>query len=530
MSQQHLFTPIPSDKFDSLSKSEVVFLFQESESINRQLQKENHRLRYLHSETKQTTLHINEQYLTLQNTLFGKSSEKDVSPKPKPRPPRPRKKKVQLPSERYPNTAVIERDVDFPSPPACSCCAEKMTDSGMTEDSEYLTVVPAQYLIIRQKRRKYRCSKCHGSIKTTPSPPRIKPKSGYSDEMMLDVALSKYCDLIPIERYGAIAGRNGLEGLPCQSLIELTHHVANFTKGAYEKLKEEVTLSPVLHADETPHKMLDGPDKGKSWYLWGFSNSKSSYFEIHNTRSGDVSSDLLKTSSCEYLVSDVFSGYNKTVRKVNEYRRDQKEDLPLMRNVYCNAHARRKFKDIQKGISEKDRPPDKERLWSVPELFIDIYKKIYRLEKIAQKRPPDRPDRVLRVRKIMEPHFRKMRALAMEEVAGYSSKSAMARAMNYFLNNYEGLTLFLKNADLPIDNNAQERLLRSPVVGRKTWYGTHSERGATTAAILFSLVESCKLNKVNPREFFKKLVQDIHDGNKPYTPREFKMLSLNRGE
>ncbi|MCB0361975.1 MAG: transposase, partial [Bdellovibrionales bacterium] len=64
----------------------------------------------------------------------------------------------------------------------------------------------------------------------------------------------------------------------------------------------------------------------------------------------------------------------------------------------------------------------------------------------------------------------------------------------YFLGNYMGLTLFLDHPDVPIDNNPQERLLRSPVVGRKTWYGTHSERGAETAAILFSIIETCKIN------------------------------------
>ena len=72
------------------------------------------------------------------------------------------------------------------------------------------------------------------------------------------------------------------------------------------------------------------------------------------------------------------------------------------------------------------------------------------------------------------------------------------------------------------DNNAQERLLRSPVVGRKTWYGTHSERGAKTAAVLFTLVETCKLNQVNPREYFKRLTQDLLSGSKPCTPVTFK--------
>jgi hypothetical protein len=85
-----------------------------------------------------------------------------------------------------------------------------------------------------------------------------------------------------------------------------------------------------------------------------------------------------------------------------------------------------------------------------------------------------------------------------------------------------GLTLFLNDPEVPIDNNSQERLLRNHVVGRKTWYGTHSERRALTAAILFILVESCKLNHVNPREYFKLLVTDLHDGEPVMTPFEFK--------
>ena len=97
----------------------------------------------------------------------------------------------------------------------------------------------------------------------------------------------------------------------------------------------------------------------------------------------------------------------------------------------------------------------------------------------------------------------------------------MGKALSYFLKNYSELTLFVQNIELPIDNNSQEAQLRNPVVGRKTWYGTHSKRGARTMAILFSLVESCKLNKINPRKYFKKLVADLHQGKKPYTPQAY---------
>lgn len=99
------------------------------------------------------------------------------------------------------------------------------------------------------------------------------------------------------------------------------------------------------------------------------------------------------------------------------------------------------------------------------------------------------------------------------------------KPLNYFLENYDGLTYFLNTSDVAIDNNAQERLLRGHVVGRKTWYGTHSERGAETAAILFSIIETCKLNKINPREYLKNLVLDLQNGKNPYTPREYKGLA-----
>jgi transposase len=122
----------------------------------------------------------------------------------------------------------------------------------------------------------------------------------------------------------------------------------------------------------------------------------------------------------------------------------------------------------------------------------------------------------------MAPRFEAMKTRAMEELPRYPSGNKYHKALSYFLENYNGLTLFLKEADVSIDNNAQERLLRSHVVGRKTWYGTHSEQGAETAAVLFSLVETCKLNGVNPREYFPDLVASILGRKKALTPVEWK--------
>ena len=117
-----------------------------------------------------------------------------------------------------------------------------------------------------------------------------------------------------------------------------------------------------------------------------------------------------------------------------------------------------------------------------------------------------------------------MERFSLKIKSSYSSKSSLVKAINYLLNNFVELTYFLKHEDLPIDNNSQERLMRSPVIGRKTWYGTHSKRGAETNAVMFSLVESCKINKVNPRDYFRDIVHAIHEKRPIFTPNEY----LNR--
>jgi transposase len=500
-----VLAPLSLEQIKTLGKEDLAVLLHQEQKLRLQFQSFYDEAKAANEELRDKKLLIEEQYVVLKNKFFGKSSERRRS-QPKPNQKRnksPRKKKSQRPSDRYPNLPLIEREVALETAPKCTQCAAQMIDSGMTESCEFLTVTPIKFTIIEQNRHKYRCPKCHGDVKTTPAPPRICPGSAYSDELILDVALSKYCDLIPIQRYVAIAARQGVVGLPSQSLIQLTHHLADFLKPIYYLVRDDILKSRLLHADETPHRMLEGGGDKKTWYLWGFSNHRSSYFEIHNTRSGDVASELLIQSACEKLVSDVYSGYGKAVKEANQQRLHEKK--PTIENYYCNAHARRKFTDAEANYSEATK-------------FIEIYGKIYRLEEIAQKRPHDR---ILRVRKYMPALFDQMKKLAAELEATVSSKSGLAKAMNYFRNNFTELTRFVTDPQAPIDNNSQERRLRNPVIGRKTWYGTHSQRGAETNAVLFTLIESCKLCAVNPRQYFAKTVQDIHANKTPLTPAQF---------
>jgi transposase len=439
---------------------------------------------------------------------YGRKSERsEPTASTEATPPEPRSDTSKLPSERYPEAEVLVDNINFSAPQVCPSCGGLMEDSGMAETSEYLDIRPKEFIVVEQRRHKHRCSGCHGAIVTAPLPPRITPGGTYSDELIVDVALSKFCDLIPVDRYAKMAGRSGLEGLPPHSLIQASFRLAKFMSPVYELIKREVLSEEVLRADETPHRMLEGDEK-KRWYLWGFSIEKACFFECHASRSGDISTEVLKSSNCLILLSDVYSGYQKSIRLANEIRIEDGRQ-PIL-PAYCNAHARREF-----WIGDWDSP----EMTEDQKIMIKYYKEIYKLNDESMGLSPEE---ILQKRLKMKPHFEAMKSEAEAKTPGYSSKSQMGSAYSYFLKNYHGLTLFLANHLVPIDNNGSERLLRSHVVGRKTWYGTHSPKGAEVAAVHFTVVETCKLNKLNPREFYLDVVQRIHSGQQLLTPSQYK--------
>jgi transposase len=493
-------------KFDSFSKDQLIERNTVLEFELRNLIKENYELRNLKITDEQLKFMMAEQLESLKSTIFGKKSERWKKPVMKGDDDGSAKKevkpRVKRPSDRYPNIPIREEYIELEPIPNCPCCDKTMIDSDMTDDSEQLTVIPKKYEILRIKQVKYVCD-CHGAIVTAPSPNRIIEGSSYSDEMIADVALSKYCDLIPMNRYVAMAERSGIVGLPANSLIETTHGFADFVSPVYTLIKQGILNSRVLKADETPHKMLEGSEK-RNWYLWGFSTDLLCFLECRDTRASNVASDILVKSKCEVLVSDVYAGYGKAIRTANEIRLSSQ--IPPIVSAHCNAHARRNFFKMWPAYKEAA-------------FYLEHFHEIYQLNSKAKGQAPPI---VLELREQMRPRFEAMKAKAMDELAHYSLRGKYANALKYFLKNYNTLTYFLTDAEVPIDNNAQERNLRSHVVGRKTWYGTHSKRGALTAAILFSIVETCKLVGVNPRQYFEELVKDMLAGAKPYTPNDYK--------
>jgi transposase len=204
--------------------------------------------------------------------------------------------------------------------------------------------------------------------------------------------------------------------------------------------------------------------------------------------------------------------YKKAVREANEQR--ESDGKVTITSAYCNAHARRCFMDGNKPI---DR---------AAQFMIDKYAECQAIENSSKgKAPVD----VISIRQQLVHHFEDMKAYAEDQLSQFSDKSDMVKACNYFLGNFKGLTYFINDAETPLENNQSERLLRSSVVGRKTWYGTHSRRGARTASIHLTLIENCKLIGLNPRIYYKESVARHHKGLATLTPYQMKM-AIDRGD
>lgn len=406
--------------------------------------------------------------------------------------------------EQYPDAEIEEQRIGFDQDPLCPCCSGELVDAYLDEVSEQIYTIPARHKILRTIRRKFKCNRCFWGLMTAPMPPRIAPGSSLSNAFIIEAALSKFYYLMPAERYAVMVSQGGLKDFPPQLVLAAQHYLAEFLRPVYIKIRKYIQSRMLLHADETMHKMLERTDIA-SWYLWAFSAPGAYYFEIHSTRSSEVAVDFLKAAVCTFLMSDVYVGYERAIRIVNEFRRS--EGLAELIALFCNSHCRRRFTEAAVNYPEE------------AEFFIEQYSKVYKLE-AELKELKDKKSRLTK-RANMKPYFEAMLEMGNKLRPHFPDKSTLVTAINYLENNYAGLTRFLENPDLPIDNNVAERQLRSPVIGRKTWIGTHSERGVETTEILFTLMQTCRLLKINPREYLTAVTQSMLSGDEPFTPSEY---------
>ena len=375
----------------------------------------------------------------------------------------------------------------------CSCCGtqKKFIDNVITEK---LARIPARLVVNRYHRKKYACNTCKGKIVIAPVRESIIGKCIVEDNLLAHVVISKYKDHLPLDRQEDIMDRIGIP-LKKNTLCNWTIALAERLEPFYDYLLTKLKQSDYIQADETRVRVLGYHDKDKNWhkigncYMWLYKSGvgKYLYYKYEQSRSGKHAEAVLDGFK-GYLQTDDYAGYNFV---------EKNKDIKAVR---CMAHARRKFTDVVKAI--KDVSPD-----SLSMKVLALMNKLYNVEyNCKEDKLP--VYKVLETRKKhSEPIMDQLEALLLENKELVVPKSILATAVNYTLNNWKGLSQYLKNGKLHIDNNLAEQGMKSFAVGRKNWLFNKNERGAKAGAILYSIIWTANAHGVNLQEYLEFLLK-----------------------
>lgn len=428
-----------------------------------------------------------------QGRLFGELPQpaEAVPPEDDEPDPSPRRRRRKRHPGRGPLPENLPRRLHEIHPPeserTCPDCGTTKVIFG--EDvTEELELVPAQFVVNRYVRYKYACRPCQGQVSVGPLPPRPLDKGIPGPGFLAQLVTSKYADALPLYRQQQIYRRHGLE-LPRSTLCGWVAYVALTLAPLVDALKRCVRASGHIHTDDTPVTVLDPsvkPFGSRRGYMWVYIGDRGEVvFEYTGSRKRDGPESFLKGYR-GYLQADAFAGYNRICAGGDVVE------------VACWAHARRKFFDAQGAYG-----PEARRV-------LRLIGRLYAVEARA-KRLGVTPERLLAWR---QRHARRRLAQLRAELDRLSlvalPRSGLGTALGYTLNNWKALTRYTEAAFLAIDNNHSERQIKQLVIGRKNWLFAGSDEGARNAALLYSLVVSCKLAGVDPFAYLRDVLIRIH--------------------
>ena len=471
-----------------------VALLQESEitrllACNRSLVEENARLKGIDPATMQPEIDRLRELLDVRNrALFAPSSEKRPSVAEEaatnraaaPAPPR----KGHGPTPQMALPVVINTIELAETERTCEACGGVLVPMGeQVEESEEISVVERQFVRTMHRRQKYRCA-CNGCVVTAPGPDKLIPGGRYSIDFAVEVITGKYLDHLPLERQARIMNREGLE-VTSQALWDQLWSANQHLGATCAAIGELVRSAAVLHADETRWPVLGkegAVEPTKQWWMWNLTSAEATYYEIHPTRSAKAARSLIAEWR-GVAMADGYGAYESLARAA-----------PGVTIAHCWAHVRRKFIDLENSFPNEVA----DILSRIGELYavereISAMSELGEAERLELRRTLRSTRSRETVRNILE-WAGTQRALP---------QSGLGRAIAYMTNLWTGLTRFLDDPRIPLDNNPAERSLRGPVIGRKNHYGSRSRRGTEVAAMFYTLMETAKLQGVDPKAYLR---------------------------
>lgn len=399
-------------------------------------------------------------------------------------------KRQTLPKDLARETVVVDLTDEEK---VCDCCGHDLHQMG-EKKSEKLKFIPAEVKVIETIRPQYSCRHCEKTdtqvkIKIAPIPSSPIPKSIATPSLLSQIITSKYQYSLPLYRQETMFKQHGIE-LNRKTMSEWMIKTSTLFKPVVELLQQHLLKQPVVQADETTLKVIR-EDKNKC-YMWVYCSGTDSpcdndiknivLYDYQASRAGSCAVNYLEGFD-GYLQADGYAGYEQV-------------DAAL---IGCMAHARRKFVEAQTA-----EPKNKS---GRANLAIRKIAKLYRIEKEVKDLSADEKKSIRQEKSL--PILKEFKKWLDKSIQQVLPKSAIGKAIQYSLNQWDKLIGYIKSGDINIDNNRAERAVKPFVIGRKNWMFCNTASGANASAILYSLIETAKANGLTPFNYLTFLLEEL---------------------
>ncbi len=366
----------------------------------------------------------------------------------------------------------------------CRTCGAQLVKIG-EETSEQLDYQPASLFVIEHVRFKYACRACEANVITSAMPAQPIDKGRPGPGLLAQVITAKYADHLPLNRQVDIFARHGVD-LARQTLGDWVAGATELLVPVYRDLTASVLSSKVVHTDDTAVPVLDherpATRDGHLWVYVGHQTPADLVYDYTPNRSRAGPLEFLGDFR-GYLQADAYAGYDvlyATGRVVE---------------VGCWAHARRYFWDAKAADAPRAL------------LALGFIRELYRVEADAKDLGAD-ARRALRQERA-KPVLERIKPWLDEQADLVLPKSPIGEAVSYARGQWTALTRYVDDGDLAIDNNVSERALRKVVTGRNNWLFCGSDEGGRRAAILYSVVATCKEHRIDPWAYLRDVLERI---------------------
>jgi len=378
---------------------------------------------------------------------------------------------------------------------SCDHCGAFLSQIGF-ETSEQLETVSVSFIVKKHKRLKYACKCCGETIALAKRPSQAIEKGIAGPNLIAQVLVDKYADHLPLYRQEQRLKRHNIH-IHRSTLWNWVYLSSISLYPLVDAMQQDLLLIDYVSSDDTTMPTLreqvleNRGKKAKTNYIWvytGFSANKSPIviYDFTQGRDGCYPEEFLKNFT-GYVQADAYSGYNGIFTKDK-----------LCVRLGCWAHVRRKFYEAMKANPK-----------SIAKQMIVLIGNLYKIEEDYRKKCLQAEQIKERRQQYAKPILQEIHAWLVKHKPQVVPKSLLGQAIAYTLSNWETLNVYVEDGRLEIDNNRSERCIKGVVLGRKNYMFMGSVRGGTAAAIIYSLIETCKQNDVDPVAYLADVLSRI---------------------